>query len=609
MKSLKWIKENKILLALVFLGAALRLYKLDFQSVWLDEIHTLNQSNPNNTFFEIFDFLKTHDAHPPLYYFLIHVVFILFGYTAYVMKLFSAIIGIFSIIAIYFLGKEICNKKTGLWAAFLCSLNYFCIYYSQEGRMYMLLFLMVILTLLATIKLLKNTNFKNVIFFVVTSSLMIYTHFYGLFFLLSIYIILLLKLFYLKKQESLKYLISLITIGIFTIILYIPSLVIITQNVNRESIWIQKPTLDLFKLTFEEFFGFSPQLYYFALLIMIISIYMLFFKRKLNDSKVIFLLYLTIILSILFPLIYSLVKLPIIVSRYLIFVLPSILIVLSITLSKIKNQKLNYLLIIFFLFFSLKTLIFDKRYYSTVTKTQFRDVSAFIAINNIKQEPVISSLAWYFPYFLNNDILRTTIIDKPLDVLVNEMINDSTKKQSFWYVDAHSRPLKLNNKQQNFLDNNFEIMNNVELYDTWTNHYVLKSQISNDIDISKYQPLKEKNGDNVNFWIDKFEIKTNQIDILGWAYIENQDAVFSNIQLIFIYNQKATRIKTHQVIRQDISNSIGYKFNLDNSGYSAIVFTDEFPLGEYRLGILITNQKTKKEGLVLTDKIFKKTKS
>ena len=43
---IKIIKENGVLLIIIFLATFLRFYHLDFQSIWLDEIHTMIESDP-----------------------------------------------------------------------------------------------------------------------------------------------------------------------------------------------------------------------------------------------------------------------------------------------------------------------------------------------------------------------------------------------------------------------------------------------------------------------------------------------------------------------------------------------------------------------------------
>jgi uncharacterized membrane protein len=166
MNVINWLKENKLLIIITAFATFLRIYKIDYQSVWLDEIFSLNQSNPKMSLIEIYKYLRTYDPHPPLYYFSLHFFFQIFGYTTFVMRLYSALFGVAGIIAIYYLGKELMNKKVGLIAALLLSVNYFQIYYSQEARMYSMLFFTTTLSFYFLIKFIKKPNLKSIVIYI-----------------------------------------------------------------------------------------------------------------------------------------------------------------------------------------------------------------------------------------------------------------------------------------------------------------------------------------------------------------------------------------------------------------------------------------------------------
>jgi len=78
-KLVSWIKSNQIIIIILIVGAFLRLFHLDFQSVWLDEIHTLNESNPKFSFKEVHDSLMISEPHPPLYFFIMNIFFKIFS--------------------------------------------------------------------------------------------------------------------------------------------------------------------------------------------------------------------------------------------------------------------------------------------------------------------------------------------------------------------------------------------------------------------------------------------------------------------------------------------------------------------------------------------------
>ena len=139
-------------------GLLLRFYGLTYQSLWLDELHTMNEADPAISWSNLFSQLKCCDPHPPLHFIITRLAFTIFGHTEFVARAISALIGTASIAALYLLGKEMCNKTVGLIAAALTCVNYYNIYYSQEARMYILAFLFAALSYLYFIKLIKNTT-------------------------------------------------------------------------------------------------------------------------------------------------------------------------------------------------------------------------------------------------------------------------------------------------------------------------------------------------------------------------------------------------------------------------------------------------------------------
>ena len=278
----------------------------------------------------------------------------------------------------------------------------------------------------------------------------------------------------------------------------------------------------------------------------------------------------------------------------------------SIGLYFIKNEVVRYSILSVVLLFSITDIVIVKKYYKQPNKTQFREVTQFIIDNNTKNDLVVTSLSWYFPYFLNNEKVKSTIIDGTLDNFVNEMIQDSTKRKSFWYVDAHNRPYKVTEETQKYLDSNFSIENNVDLYDTWTKHYVKSSNELSKKDISEFNPIKDKNGGGINFAIEKFESNKETINIVGWAYLENIESQNSNLELILISNGKAYLLPKQKMKRDDVTTYFKSQKDLSNSGFESKTYLKKVPPGKYQLGIIINNLNENKKGLVITDKIFEK---
>lgn len=609
-----WIKENKLLLLLIFIGAIFRFYKIDFQSVWLDEIHTINEANPNISISELYSSLLVSDPHPPLYFILVQLFFKIFGYSTFVLKMFSALMGVGGLFAIYFLGKELINKKVGLIAVVLLSVNYFHIYYSQEARMYSMLFFTTTLSFYFLVRFLNKPSIKTVVSHAFFAALMIYTHFFALFALCAEYVIL---LFFIIKPYNIdrkKMVFFSVLSGVITLILYIPSFKTFIETTKRTSIWIPMPTVDVYTQIFKEFFGQSEIVIFFVLTVLIlffIKLYNRKNKKELainpNEEKQVFsfiFLFSWIIITLLIPLISSYVNLPMLISRYFINILPAVILLTAIGIYYIKNKVIKSAILSVIVIFSLTDIIIVKRYYRTVVKTQFREATQFIIDNNSSKDNVVTSLGWYLPYFLNNEENKNTIVDKPLDIYVSEISQDVSKIKSFWYFDGHLRPFAPTETTKSFLEQHFIVDKNIDLFDCYSKHFILKSNYKPNIDIGKFIPLKQSNGDRVNFAIENFENKSDKIELSGWAYFDGQGMENSKIYSIAIKNNLPKVMPIENILREDVTSYFKSPFNLSNSGFKSEMLKSDFEKGSYQIGILVQDTKNNKKGLVLTDKTF-----
>lgn len=615
MKAIAFIKNNPLLVCLLVIGTVLRLYRLDFQSVWLDEVHTLNDANPANSLAQVHASIVAADPHPPLYFYVIHFMFKIFGYTPVVARLFSVVIGIYGIYAIFQLGKEMFSPKVGLIAAMLLTLSSYHIYYSQEARPYAMLCLFTTLSFLYLVRYLKLPTRRNAILYGVFTALMLYGHFFSLFAVLGQMAILLFFAVIAKPENRKSFLINSAIAGLVTLVLFLPSIKIFIAAMEIKSFWIPYPTPDVYTAMYKEFFGNSEMLM-FVFGFMAILYFIRLSKEKeqplqyesvVTNKNVLAFVVLAawIVIVLLVPLIRSYTSIPMLITRYFINVFPAVLIVIAVGLTQFKNQIIRWSFIAMLFVFSLTELIVIKKYYKTVTKTQFREATQFIADNNNRNEPVVTSLAWYFNYFLNNDVYKFTIVDKPLDGYVQEMMQDPSKQKAFWYVDAHNRPYKVTPQTQQFLDAHFMVENSIDLYDIWSKHYVPLGQ-AQPIDISKFKDLKPYNGDQLNFSIEAAEQKDGKVKVSGWAYFTDQESVGTSITLVLIKDGKAIPLPTQKVSRHDVTDYFKSKYNIDNSGFAVDAAIADLQPGVYQLGVYATNRQTKKEALNVSDKTVQK---
>ena len=85
--------------AILLLGTVLRVFKLGRESLWLDEVGTVNIAQKSIS--EMFHYIVHFDVHPPLYYFLLHLWIRLFGDSEFSVRFPSVIFGIATIWLIY----------------------------------------------------------------------------------------------------------------------------------------------------------------------------------------------------------------------------------------------------------------------------------------------------------------------------------------------------------------------------------------------------------------------------------------------------------------------------------------------------------------------------
>ena len=602
------IKSNKVIFLFLIIGSFLRLYHLNFQSPWLDEIHTLNEAKPKLSFNEVHDALLIAEPHPPLYFFIMNVVFKIFGYSTFIARMVSAIIGIAGLYSIYLLGKELFSKKVGIYAMILLSVNYFHIYYSQDARMYGLLFLTTTLSFYYLTKIIKTPTLKNTLIFGLVSTLMIYSHFFAVFTLFAQYIILLYYIifpFNISRARFFKY--SLIS-GLMTILLYIPTYKLILKTTEMKSIWIQMPSLDVYTQFFKDFFGQSETVLVFIVPLIIFYFIKLFDenqnqKNTINpiEDKNIFsfiVLFLWILITIIIPLIRTYTSLPMLVNRYFINILPAVLIMISIALSMINNKTVKYGMISILFVFSLSDIIIVKKYYTQPNKSQFREASEFVKSNSKHNEIIYSSLSWYFNYFFN----EPKIIDKPFNSIISETKNDTTLLAPFWYINSHGNKFEISKENAQFFNDNYVVDKNFEGYDAWAKRFTPKKLIKNDIKIDKFKPFSKPNyGNKIKAWIEKFDIQNDSIKIVGWSFLEKIDSKNSDIYLVFLNDNQNKIVLATLINRPDITATENCDIDYNNSGFDLKLLKKELNKGVYRLGIYIKNEK--KEGLLITDKV------
>ncbi|NIN70139.1 MAG: hypothetical protein GTO63_36765 [Anaerolineae bacterium] len=170
-----------LLAAIVVLGMALRLYDLDGDSLWFDQIKVVLTARLD--FVSILRSQEQSSVHPPLLYMLTRILFLLFRESGFVARLPAAMLGSFSILLAYKVGESLWTRKEGLIGALLLAVNAYDVRYSQEARDYALMVFLALPSLIVLLKALRGNKKGLWIGFVLCTALSLYNHYFAFLFL------------------------------------------------------------------------------------------------------------------------------------------------------------------------------------------------------------------------------------------------------------------------------------------------------------------------------------------------------------------------------------------------------------------------------------------
>jgi mannosyltransferase len=230
------------LTVILLLGAALRLYGLDHESLWYDELLSWQRSS-YDTLSEVIDQGVRATVHPPGFLGVLYFVQKFWGDSEWILRFPSMLCGVLSIAGIYVLGTYLYTRREGLIAAALMAVLWCPIYYSQEARPYSMLLLVTMLATYLWLRLVRRArdgaslSFLESTAYVAAASVSSYLHYFGL------YLIALqggaALLLCLRRRRGLLHLAALyVVIGVA----YVPWMPALLQDLRRRPIWIQAPT-------------------------------------------------------------------------------------------------------------------------------------------------------------------------------------------------------------------------------------------------------------------------------------------------------------------------------------------------------------------------------
>ena len=467
--NLKKIKITFIIL-LIFFGSFIRFYNLNFDDLWSDEMVSYWLSNPFYSFSETISLIFESNLMVS-FEIILKVFHKLFGYDVHVSRYLNALISVFSIILFAnLLRKNSVNINSILYGTFLLAFNIFHIRYAMELRSYTLTFFLALILINLLFEdqyLKKKISYLDYFLIIMSSLLMLFSHSFSviIIFSLNFYI---LYLWFFKKNDN-SNLIKIFFLNIFIIIFF---LIFYLKSVSHTPNWIEQLDISFFtNYFFSNFFG--SRLIGGVYLVVLLYLLTKSIKQIINKANINLFFLILIFFSYFLPGIYGFIFEPVLINRYIIFVLIPILFLIShLTFETNYNlvRKIFLLLIIILTFFNHFTENTFKQFYTNIypSKPEIGKTLKFINKSN--------SLNYSILLDVNNELNINDIYENYLNNYTKKLkfnlnfinyLDKKTLPNDFWIIhirDITETEFKKPNNFLNYTIKEKKYFNRLELY-------------------------------------------------------------------------------------------------------------------------------------------------
>ena len=464
-------QKNKFLVlsVIILFGSFLRGYNINFNDFWSDEMVSFFLSDPNNSFVETIKLI--FDSNLMITFELILKFFhSVFAYNFYLSRYLTLFLSIISIIFFYKLVENNDKLYAALLGIILITINIYHIKYSIELRSYILTFLLAIILLnLIFFKghIRKNIKTYNyLIIFLITISLL-FSHAYSIIILISLNFYLLL-IFLFKKNFTKKCLYIFLTITLAVILF----LIFYLKNITHTPSWIPELKPSFYSnYFFSTFFG--SRLIGGIHLIALFYLTFKFYKKIYIDFDIKFFFVILIILTYLIPITYNYIFEPILIDRYIFYVLIPIFFLLSSLTIKIKKKSLKYFFIIILIvpsFLNFFTENIFKQFYSKIYPSKPEVKNVLIRIQKSKNFNYSFVLVEKNPHNIN--LVYENYLKKYSKTIDNSLkyinyTNNKVLPNKFWLIyitDITNKKFVKPIELKKYLINDKDIFNHIEIY-------------------------------------------------------------------------------------------------------------------------------------------------
>ena len=391
-----FLKENYLIILILILGAVLRFSGLGREGIWYDEAVSVAVSK-----FGFKDIIKwvydnTAETNPPFYYMILSLWTPMFGDSEAVSRIPSAIFGSLSIIAMYAVGRLLYDKRTGLVAALILAVSVFHLKYAQEARGYTLMVCLILVSYYSFLRLTVRRSTLYVVLYIISTALIVYTHYYGTMIILAQNIFcftLLLK----KRKIGAVSLGGWIKLQVYTGLALLPGIILLAVIALKiqKGFWVPEPSSEVIWQYLKIYAGS----YFLLIVFLAFALYSAAGLRKgnpqkekkaakstegsaspdgLSDGEKLFMLLVWMAVPILVPYFISLVSSPILIFRYTIGASLAFYLLVSIGVGRMKNRWFIAAAVGIILVLSGFNI---RGYYKSVYKHQWRELMTYIETN------------------------------------------------------------------------------------------------------------------------------------------------------------------------------------------------------------------------------------
>lgn len=436
--------------ACVAIGAALRLYGLEVQSLWNDELSSWVKATRYASWVQLVRHGLPID-HPPGYFTLLYAWVRVAGDSAAAMRLPSALAGIALIPAMYALGRRCYGRREGVIAAALVAVAWAPVYFSQEARAYALLLLAVVgaaLCLLEVVRALRagrRPRLAAAIGYVGCAAAAMYLHYFGLLFVALQAVGGALAVPW--RGRALAWL-ALLYAGV--LLVYLPWLPRAAVVVGGGPNWIEPPALGALWRFVRFLFNRSDALAALAVALWVALATPALRRWRRGDiaagDRVTWALFAWLLLPPAIAWVRSHVATPVFLDRTLLIVAPAAYLLVARALTQLASPRAVAPLAAALASVLLFDLLVGKRYYVLPTKEQFREAAAYVVARDDRTEAAAllsSANPRYFDYYLarlGSPRRIDRMVAAPADRAAVAALAGTEGPPQVWVLAAHREP-------------------------------------------------------------------------------------------------------------------------------------------------------------------------